>query len=383
MRWLSIVLFCINLYAIEYKSSMTYKYISYNDFENENMISGDLKLKHENEGLILNGTFEYLYSLEYDKKRYIDPNELYILKDFPSASLNFGKQIKYWGELEGFNVADIFNKKRYIYDPFDKDKKVGSYTLNTIFYLDDSNIEVGTKFYEEDMEYPGKDEPYYPFILNYNADLQSTKSRYTPSIYIKYGFTTEEIESENKLIFWHGFDSKRQIILDNSTLYQEAYISTKLIYLSNIIYEDYIFKFEGMGTDVESEYLSDYAQVAFGVEKSIYDIKGNDLTFYLEYYKYKYFNTSQKNIDISEAYNNDIFIAVKLNLNDANSSEFKGGILLDTQTSERVFKVEFFRRLNDRVVLNSEILSIEAKDNSVLTAFDNSTRVTVGFTYNF
>ena len=384
MRWPVMVVFiCINLYAVEYKTNLSYNYIFYNNFENETIFTGDTKLKYEGDKYILNTTFEYLYSSEYDKKRYFDINELYFSREFSSSSLNFGKEIKYWGELEGYNIADIFNKKRYLADPFDKDKKIGSYSLNTIFYLDSSSIEAGGKFYEEDLNYPGKSDPYYPFSLNYNDDLQTAHSRYTPSIYLKYGFMTGETESENRFILWYGYDSKREMIPDNLTLKQKAYIAAKLLYLSNIIYGDYIFKFEGAAADVKSDIVSDYAQAALGVEKSIYDIKGADLAFYLEYYRYRYFKNKQKNIDISEAYNDDMFFAMKLNLNDLDNSEIKAGILFDMKNSERVTKVEFSTRLKDGLVLNSELLSIKAKDKSVLTKFDNSTRFAVGLTYSF
>lgn len=383
MRYLILLVFCINLFALEYKSNLSYSYISYDEFVNENLIDVDTKLKYEGESYSINSTFEYLYSSEYSKKRYLDINELYLNYEFSNSNLYFGKQIKYWGELESYNIADIFNKKRYLADPFDKSKKIGSYTLNDTFYFDDSSLELGVKFYEEDIDYPNSNAPYYPFSLNYSDDLQTTHSKYTPSIYLKYGFTSEILESENKLIFWYGYDSKRVIVLDNQSLKQKAYISSKLIYLSNFIYGDYIFKIESVISDVKSDLVSDYAQVAFGVEKSLYDIKGSDLAFYLEYYKYKYFNDKQKNIDISEVYDDDIFIAVKINLNDVDSTQIKAGTLLDKNSSERVLKVELSSRLIDSVVLNGEVLKIVAKDDSPLSPFGNTTRVSFGLTYSF
>jgi hypothetical protein len=383
MRWLFLLISFINLYAIEHKSNISFKYITYNKDSNENTLSGDTKLKYEKDELSFYTTLEYLYSSEYDKRRYLDINELYLSYEYSDSNLNFGRQIKYWGELEAYNITDIFNKKRYINDPFDKDKKIGSYTLNNIFYLDDSTFELGVKFYEEDLEYPNSDDPYYPFALSYDKGLETEHSRYTPSIYAKYDFSNEEIESENSIIFWHGYDSKREMILDESVLRQEAYISSKFLYLANMIYGDYIFKFEGVATDVKSEVVSDYAQIALGGERGIYDIKGADLFIYLEYYKYKYFNKKQENIDISELYDDDLFLALKLNLNDTDDSELKAGILFDKNTSERVLKVELSTRIKDGLVFSSELLNIVAKDDSVLTPFDNSTRFSAGLTYTF
>lgn len=384
MRLILVVLFCINLYAIEQKTNLSYKYIFYDSFKNENLINVDTRFEYSNDKFDINGSFEYLYSLRYDRKRYFDINELYFSKQFSNSTFTIGKQIKYWGELEAYNITDIFNKKRYIFDPFDKDKKIGSYSITDTFYFDDSSFEFGAKLYEENIKYPNNNDPYYPFALNYEKSFKTTHSKYTPSLYLKYGFTTESIESENKIILWHGYDSKRAIILkDNKTLRQEAYIASKLLYLSNIIYDDYIFKIEGSISDVKTDIVSDYTQLSFGVEKSIYDIKGNDLTFYLEYYKYKYFNNLQKNIDISEVYNDDLFFAIKLNFNNISSTELKSGILYDRQSNEQVFKCEFKSRIKDGLVFKAELLNFDSKANSVLTPFGNDTRVTLGLTYSF
>ena len=383
MRYLTLILFFINLYAIDHKSNLSYEYISYNKYSNESILSGDTKLKYEKNEYSLYTVFEYLYSSEYDKKKYFDTNELYLSNEYSDSNLNFGKMIKYWGELEAYNITDIFNKKRYINDPFDKDKKIGSYTLNDTFYFDETNLELGMKFYEEDLEYPDSDDPYYPFSLNYSDDLETSHSKYSPSVFMKYDFSTEEVESENSFIFWYGYDAKRQIILDSSTLHQESYVSTKLLYLSNIIYGDYIFKFEGVVTDVKSELVSDYAQMALGLEKGIYDIKGSDLFIYLEYYKYKYFNKKQEDIDISEVYDNDMFFALKLNLNDTDATELKAGVLFDIKSSERLAKVELSTRLKDALVFSAELLILESKQSSVLTPFDDSTRFVVALTYSF
>lgn len=383
MRWVALFFIGINLYALEYKSNISYSSIYYNNAKNEHILSGDTKLKYEKEALSLNSTLEYFYSDEYKKRRYFDINELYFSYEMDNGTMSFGKMIKHWGELEGYNTADIFNKKRYINDPFNQDKKLGSYSFNGIYYFDDSSVEVGAKFYEEDFEYPHRDDPYYPFALDYSDDLQTSKSKYTPSIYLKYNFTTEDIESENSIILWHGYDSKREIILDNFILKQKAYRVNKLLYLSNFIHEDYIFKIESSLTDVKNSNLSDYAQITFGLEKSIYDIYGSDLGIYLEYYKYKYFSESLKNIDIAEVYNDDLFLALKLNFNDTDATELKTGILYDRKTHEKIFKTELSRRIADGLVLSGEVLNINAKEKSILKEFDNNTRAAIKLTYSF
>jgi len=87
--------------------------------------------------------------------------------------------------------------------------------------------------------------------------------------------------------------------------------------------------------------------------------------------------------DISELYDNDAFLAVKLNLNDVHSSEIKGGVLYDIFNKEEVFKIEAKSRIVEGFVLNAEYLRTLPKANTLLYAIGESTRCTLSLTYNF
>jgi hypothetical protein len=243
------------------------------------------------------------------------------------------------------------------------------------------------KFYEEDLKYPDQTTPYYPLPLAYDSDLLLEDSRYTPSFYVNYTFSTNEnIESENRVILWHGYDTKRYFIPTNqATLSQYAYRINKALFLSHVVYNDMIFKLEGSYTDViDDNLMSDYWQWSVGAEKSFYDIAGMDVTFYTEYYRYDYRDDEKiKNVDISEIYNDDLFLAMKLNFNDTGSSEIKAGMLYDLGNSEKVFKVEAKTRVKDRFVLHGELLRLLPVTSSLLSSFSDHTRVTVGLTYTF
>ena len=375
------------LFSMEHKSNISFNYINYNNFSNESLISGDTKLKYTNDNFEVVSNIEYLYSDKYLEKRYITLNEFYISKDYDEYSFTFGKIIKFNGELEGYNITDIFNQKNYLADPFDKSKKIGSWSFISTKYFDDDSLELGVKFYEEDVKYPSNNSPYFPFSSNYDENLKLSNSQYKPTISLQYNFSSnEDIQSETKLILIKGYDNKRYFIPNNlSTLNQYAYEVNKFLVLSNILYEDYIFKFESSYTDiVDDKNIANYSQISLGFEKSFYDIKDIDLTFYSEYYKYIYDqNNKIQNIDIGEIYNNDIFLAFRLNFNDTQSSELKSGILYDLSNYETIYKVELKSRIKDNLVLNIELLDISSKENTVLTYIGNHTRAMVGLTYTF
>jgi len=243
------------------------------------------------------------------------------------------------------------------------------------------------KFYEEKVKYPATTDPYYPFTINYDKELKLSDEKYSPTFYLLYNFVSDDyFDTETKIILLHGYDNKRYFIpINQATLVQFVYRVNKALLLSHLIHEDYIFKTEFSYSDVISDdKMSDYIQCSFGVERNFYDIKSGDLGMYVEYYRYIYMQDNKiKNVDISEIYDNDIFMALKLNLNDVKSTELKGGLLYDTQNSEQIYKAEFKSRVFDDFVLRGEYLQTIGKQNTLLTNTGDTKRFTLGVTYSF
>ncbi|MBU1218004.1 hypothetical protein KJ870_09675 [bacterium] len=366
-------------HAVDYKSNIALKYKSYDSFTNELLFQGDTKLKLENDIFTSNINIEYLYSKEYKQKRYLMLNELYITKEYEYYSFVFGKTIKFLGELEGFNIADIYNQKNYLLDPFDKSAKLGSYSLFATKYFNEESVEFGIKFYEESQKYPTKETPYAPLGINYDNELELSDQTYTPTVYLTYSLPNA------KIVFMHGYDNKRYFMpINENTLSQYAYRVNKLLLTSNWLYKDAIFKLESSCTDViEDKYMGDYTQISFGVENNFYDVYGADIGVYTEYYKYIYLEESVKNVDISEIYDNDIFMALKLNFNDVGASEIKGGLMHDVKNREEVLKIEVKTRVMDVCVVQGEFLQTLPKENTLLSNIGESTRFTFGLTYSF
>lgn len=374
-----ILSFAMLVHAAEYKSNIGLKYLSYDSFANETLLQGDTKLKLQNELFTTTLHVEYLYSSEYKQRRYLMLNELYMSKDYEDYSFVFGKVIKFVGELEGFNSADIFNQKNYLLDPFEKSAKLGSYMLSLTKYFDEDSLEFGVKFYEESQKYPTWHTPYSPFALNYNDTLESSDNVYSPTFYLLYTL------SDTKFIAIHGYDNKRYFIpLNQNTLSQYAYKVNKFLLTSNYLYKNTIFKLESSYTDViNDKNMGDYTQISFGMENNFYDIYGVDIGLYTEYYRYVYLQDGLKNMDISELYDNDLFVALKLNFNDVGASEIKGGILHDTQNSEEIFKIEAKSRIVDSLVVHVEFLRTLPKADTLLSNIGKSSRFTLGLTYTF
>lgn len=379
MKYLFVVFLLVSsLMAFEHKVEVALEAIGHSKDANEFVTSSNIDVNFKNSYFDIDARVEFLYSSKYIDKRYVLLNELYVTKEFDEYIFTIGKKIKYLGELEGYNVADIYNQKNYLKDPFDKNAKYGSIGLDITKYFDENSIDFSIKFYEEGVKYSQN-----------NKKLYLSNKKYTPTFYLGMNFLSDEyIDSETKIILVHGYDIKRNILATSLTspLYQYAYRVNKILLLSHIIYEDIIYKTEISYTDViEYDAISDYTQLSFGFEKSFYEVLGSDITLYGEYYSYIYANdTKVKNIDISELYDNDIFVALKVNFNDTKSSELKFGILKDIKKDEQIIKLEINSRMRDSFIINGEYINIISDDtNSVLNKFGDYSRFTVGIKYTF
>ena len=390
MRLILLLLFILTqLLAFEQKIELGLSGVTYSKYNNEIVYDGSSEITLNNTSFQTNAKLEFLYSNEYNERQYLLLNELYFSKDFDAYSVGIGKKIKYWGELEGFNIADVYNQKNYLKDPFDKSAKYGAWGADITRYFDENSLEIGLKFYELDIPLPTNHTPYAPLSMIYDKKLRLSDKRYTPTLYLKTNLVSDEyIDSETSLILLHGYDNKRSFIhIFNTTLSQYAYRVNKILLLSHIIYNDTIFKTELAYTDImDYAQMSDYTQLSTGVEHSLYEFIGSsDVTLFWEYYRYLYSNNEKlKNVDISEIYDNDIFLALRINFNDIKSSDFKVGILRDVYKSEQLIKATLRTRIYDSFIINGQYLQIRSSaKNTILSHFENSSRFTFALHYTF
>jgi len=373
------------LNAVDGHSNFSIQKTYYNKSVPESQIHGNTYIEAKQDKTTSKIDVDYRFSSSYDKQ-YINLKEFYTIQEYKDYLFSIGKVIKHWGELEGFNITDVYNQKNYLADPFNKDEKIGKWSLSASKYSKNQILELGMKFYEANQKLPHKKAPYSPIPVNYNRKLQLEDSRKTPTVYARYTVTTDDnIESDTSFIVQSGYDNKRYFSpKDKNTLVQNAYRANKYMIHSNVNYNDTFIKGEASYTDViNNKVVSDYHQVAVGVEKTVYDIIGMDVGLYTEYYKYKYKEKKLENQDMSEVYNNDVFLAMKVNLNDVGNTELKAGVLVDLDSSEKIFKVELKSRIKDKVVLKGEVLKIKDAKNSLLSNFKDTTRTNFDATYNF
>lgn len=312
-----------------------------------------------------------------NRRTFLRLDELYGSYELEEGSLRAGRSVLFWGALEARNIVDVFNPQELRNDPFATDK-LGVWNASYTHYTERGEISLIAKLYEEDQPMAAAPYAYYffPEFTTYDEELKSEASRYRPTLYLGWtGSTESEYPLDYALIFQHGYDSQRYFALDSTQFppefTQHAYLVNKVMSYNTLVVGATLVKLEALYADVIDEPLiSDYAHGALGVEHTLQPFEGGaELGLIAEYYRYKRFESgTYSDLDLFETFQNDLFLGLRLTLNDVADSSFVGGVVADLAYTEQSWFAEFTTRLGESFRLNVDYRYIEPS-KSEATAF--------------
>ncbi len=336
-----LTLFTLSLFSWESRGNISLEKTKfYSPSKTASAIRGDLELK--NKGLTV--SLKAVSDSKDTKRRYIDLQELNYTFSSGDYDFSVGKSIKFWGSLELHNLTDVFNQKDILDDITDEDKKLGSWNISASKYIDDDELSLIVKLKEEYQDYSKK---------GYTKYFKSEKSRYHPTIFLKY--SGSEGDRDFAYILMSGYDSFRDTIFDKGELKSYLYLANKFLTYQTLVQGDTIYKAEFAYTDVKNYgAIKDYYEYGVGVEKTFYSVwNKKDLGVLTEYYK--------SDINKKIIYQNDLFIGARFSFNDASSSEIVGGVIRDFDSDKNSYLLEVKKRIFDKYMLNIRYIKDEVK----------------------
>ncbi|MCH9812514.1 MAG: hypothetical protein K0U47_01060 [Epsilonproteobacteria bacterium] len=324
---------------------------------------------------------------EDKERRYLTVNEAYLSYALSDADIKFGKEIRFWGALEAYNLADVFNSLDPRADPLDF-QKLGAWNLSYTKYFESSEFSMIVKFYEENQPFASPDFPYYtpPNWAQYDEDLNTQYERYRPTFYINYGGSTDTTYPlDYAVMFQNGYDEKRGIMYNSaSRMFQQyAYVVNRIATYNTLLVGDTLFKLEASFTDVDScPRTKDYWQSGIGFEHTLYGIYNEvDIGLLAEYYHYDSDSDMQKLLQI---FGSDLFIGARFTFNDKDDTSILAGIAIDDKYDEALFKIEFEKRLFDNYKIKADFLQTSPSDDATaLKQLGKLTRTKLGVAYYF
>jgi hypothetical protein len=372
---------------IEYKGNIGIEaqYLNH-DMDNKRDNALALKLEAEVKKEVGDGEIVAKVKAIFDKddqnRRYLDFNDLYYKHNFDDGDLLIGRNTRFWGALEFYNISDVFNTKDFLDDPFDYDAKLGSWNIAYTRYLENSEVSLIVKFSEEDQQMQDMESVNNFFNLPYEEKLRFNDGDNRPSIFLKYSGSSDEVQVDYGLIYENGFDSQRYLRAEYGKLHQVAYIVNKFIGYATYINGDTIYKTELAYALSDDSKVSDYSEMGVGLEHTLYGIwDKKDLGLLAEYYRYDAKDSDKFGAEeFSKIFANDLTLGFRLSVNDIASSEVLGGLDLDMDNDEKIYFVEYSTRLQDKYKLKTTFSHLSPDDDSF---FKESDRLKIEFGYYF
>lgn len=315
---------------------------------------------------------------EQNGRSFLRVDELYGSYDFPDDQVMAGKSLRFWGALEVRNIVDGFNPIDFRSGLFEDDR-MGVWNTAWTHFTDTGSFSVIVKLYEEDQKMAKLPYVYYffPPFVTYDSDLKTQNSRYRPTVYLRYGGSTDtEYPLDYAVILQNGYDSQRYFQPDGPmtgvvTLTEHAYLVNKAMTYDTLVVGETLLKLEALYTDViDDPNISDYYHIGAGVEHTLTQIVGEaDLGLIAEYYRYDTLQSGRyTDLELFEVFQNDLFTGLRYSWNGVNDASLVGGAVWDLEYAEQMYYVQYETRLYDTFKLNLDYRYIEPSKNT-MTAF--------------
>ncbi len=311
-------------------------------------------------------------------RRYVDFNDLYYKYNFEESDILIGRNIRFWGALEFYNLSDVFNTKDFLDNPFDYESKLGAWNVAYTRYLENSEISLIIKLYEDRQPMQDKESVNNFLPLPYNDKLNRQKGKDRPSVFLTYSGSLDEVQMDYGAIYQNGYDSSRYMSLKDNSLVQNTYIVNKFIGYATYIYGDTIYKTELVYTFSDDNEIGDYGEFGFGLEYTLYSFwDAKDLGLLSEYY----YNDNKKDAKkLGKFFGNDLTFGFRLSMNDQSSSEVLGGFDIDLDNKEKIFFIKYDTRVLEKYKLG---LSYQRLDPVSESSFKELDELKLEFGYYF
>jgi hypothetical protein len=291
------------------------------------------------------------------ERTHFDIRELNYLLLNDLWELRVGISKVFWGVTEFVHLVDIANQTDLV-ESLDGEEKLGQPMVAFSLPMDWGTIDLFLLPYFRERTFPGPDgRPRSQLEVDTdNAEYESDDKENHIDFAGRYSHTMGDWEiglshfrgTGREPTLDPGFDNNGNLLL---TPYYEQINQTGLEL--QLITGGWLWKLESIYRTGQSN--DDYFSNAFGLEYTLSGILGTpvDVGILTEYI------VDERGEDATTPYQNEIAMGVRLAFNDISSAEALIGVLVDVETSARLFTVEASRRFGDnwKLIINSWIFS--------------------------
>lgn len=275
---------------------------------------------------------------EDNERRYYDVREALWTHVGDRWEFKAGVGKVFWGVTESRHLVDIINQSD-LAENLDGEDKLGQPLTRLSFEQDWGTLDLYWLPYFRERTYPGEEGRLRPPVLveTGNAVYDSTAEEWRSSGAIRYSHSWGPLEYA--LSHFSGISRDPVFQFSGTGLTPVYEIIEQTGVELQYIYEDWMFKLEGIST---AGYQGGrYSAAVFGFERTqvgIFDSQA-DLGWLLEYL------FDDRKGRASHSFERDIFVGWRYAFNDEDSSEILGGVIYDPETKEKMYSIEMSKRI--------------------------------------
>ena len=254
----------------------------------------------------------------------------------------------FWGVAESKNLVDIINQFDVVDDPLLK-TKLGQPLINLTLIRDTGYYEFFVMPYFREQTSPGNKGR---LRLDPEFSKGTTKfeggSQWTPETAIRWSNNYNDYDISIHSFFGYGRSPSIDInLVDGKIKYEPNY--QRIRQIGGTVQKNSgatLYKFEWLAKDGQKDAnlrRGGYLASILGLEHTLYKAIGDngDLGFLMEY------NFDSRRVRSTDTLQDDIFMAIRLALNDSENTELLLGSIFDLDGDGQIYQVDFGRRIND------------------------------------
>ncbi len=323
-----------------------------------------------------------------DERTHFDIRELFATQVGDSYEFSLGVKKIFWGVTESLNIVDVINQNDFV-AMSNLDEKLGQPMANLTLINDWGTIDLFILPYFREMTFAGSSgRVRFPLPLDSDRTVyESSAEEYHVDFAARYSHYIDELEFG--ISYFKGTSREPDFRVGDF-----IQIAPGTDPIPTIIYP-YYYQMDQVGLDVQyilggwllkAEIINrqsnvvDYTASVTGFEYTFTTVFGSeaDLSIISEWL---YDDRGEQSTSIFE---NDIMGAVRLALNDINSSEITLALIRDLDEPTSLFSIEASRRVTDHLKLNLDLyIWFDVPTNDLLYYVRDDDYVSAKLSYYF
>lgn len=309
---------------------------------------------------------------EDSERSHVDIREAYWTHVGDEWEVKAGISKVFWGVTESRHLVDAINQTDLL-ENVDAEDKLGQPMVKFAIEREWGNLDFFWLPYFRERTFVGKDGRLnaLPYVVDTDDALyESSAERWHSDFAFRYAVMIDDLDVA---VSHFSGTSRNPVFIDSNGIFTTSPIYRQIEQTGlslQYIYEDWIWKFEGLTSSGEYQR---YSAAVFGFEYTQVGIfeTAADLGWIVEYLFDDRHNQMSFLKAAPHSFERDVFIGWRYAMNNADSTELLAGIIYDPKTEEALYSIEFSQRLASDLKLNMEMRAFQGaeQDNLLKTYY--------------